>query len=158
MKRKTMLFVALVLAAMCFLTSCNGQEGGNDDEAVEAVMTLSYYDETEDDRQYEQFCADDTEPVYAVVSFDVAVSDVAVLSLLYEEDPQGGYSFSAREMMVYDRITPEKPLLLCFTDFGTIPHFGLSYFDGCGEKHSFAIKISGMDGSLIAEEIQFSMQ
>ena len=46
-------------------------------------------------------------------------------------------------------LTPERPLVLGMTFFGSTPHYGISFLDEKGEHKRFFIDQSGEDGSVL---------
>ncbi len=152
MKRKIMI---LLLAVLLLIAGCSDEEK-NDDPPKEANLSICYSEDYTDSDEYEEFVADMTAPTEVVIATDSSVSFLAVLKLTYEEF-EGEMMFAAEEIYGLKYFEPEKPLRLTITDYGTIPSYGISYIDSCGEKHSFAITVSGYDGSVVLEEIEISM-
>lgn len=78
------------------------------------------------------------------------VHDFKVLWLeLDNADEDGNFTFTSEEMVTIGDLTPEEPLVLQMSFFGTIPHYGIAYRDEDGEEYRMAIDLSGMDGSLL---------
>lgn len=103
---------------------------------------------------YNEFFADSNdfrESVVFVTDHHVHNFKVLALSLENIED-DGTMTFSTEELYTLDVLTPELPLLVHMTFYGTVPHYGISYADNNGIVHSFAVMQSGMDGSLILNE------
>lgn len=85
---------------------------------------------------------------------DATVDDFKVLSLSLEEvDENGKYTFLVEQEKNYGTIVPGEPLILNMEMIGTIPNNGISYVNSRGETKTFAIEVSGYDGSLFLTEI-----
>ena len=63
--------------------------------------------------------------------------------------------FDVTELFDYGTLTPEMPLCVILTDYGSIPSYGVSFTDpSTGTERLFGVSVSGMDGSLELTEIQ----
>ena len=98
---------------------------------------------------YDWVIVDDTAPLEAVFCSMVPVEDFTVVSLSWQED-----GFEVTELFDYGTLTPEMPLCVILTDYGTIPSYGVSFVDPYGNPRLFGVTVSGMDGSLQLTEIQ----
>ena len=49
---------------------------------------------------------------------------------------------------------PECPLAVTAPFYGSIPNWGISYRDADGSTHNLSVSISGMDGSVLLDEIK----
>ncbi|MCQ2191826.1 MAG: hypothetical protein MJZ23_03030 [Paludibacteraceae bacterium] len=103
---------------------------------------------------YETFVADTLQPqAKAVFMVDHAVRDFKVLALTFVDvDANGKMNFTTKTQYTLDQLTPEKPLLVKATLFGTIPNLGVSYVDHTGKTRQFAVQESGEDGSALLLE------
>lgn len=103
---------------------------------------------------YDEFIADTDEAQEKILFMaNSTVKDFQVLSLSLEDvDENGKVTFSTEKLYGLDALTPEHPLMVSMTIYGTIPHYGISYVDENGAARSFAVGISGMDGSLMLQE------
>ena len=98
---------------------------------------------------YDWVIVDDTAPLEAVFCSMVPVEDFTVVSLSWQEE-----GFEVTELFDYGTLTPEMPLCVILTDYGTIPSYGVSFVDPFGNSRLFGVTLSGMDGSLELNEIQ----
>ena len=100
--------------------------------------------------QYDTFDAETGEiQTQIVLSTDAVVRDFKVLSLTDGEMGEDGkMHFTVKELTSYDRLTPDRPLVIKTVFYGLIPNNGISYVDETGATRFFAIDMSGEDGSL----------
>lgn len=100
--------------------------------------------------QYDTFDAESGEmQTQIVLSTDAVVRDFKVLSLSDGDmDDDGKMHFKTKELTSYDRLTPERPLVVKTVFYGLIPNNGISYVDENGATRTFAVDMSGEDGSL----------
>ena len=84
-----------------------------------------------------------------VIAVDRAVSGLQILSL-YEASfgDDGQYTFSRDAVYSQDSLTPDAPLVVNTTFYGDTPNIGIRYIDTDGSEKTYAIDVSGMDGSL----------
>ena len=70
---------------------------------------------------------------------------------IYED---GTVSYASKPIYSLDRLTPERPLVVCMTFPGDTPTYGISYVDesGDGMMHHLTVEISGEDGTLLLRE------
>lgn len=102
---------------------------------------------------YNEVSASSDEPVAQVLfSCDCAVKDFKVLGV-QAIPTESTVLYSTDELFDCGELTPDCPLLLNMTFFGTLPYFGISYVDDSGDTISYSINMSGMDGSVILDEI-----
>jgi hypothetical protein len=104
--------------------------------------------------RYDVFVAD-TQPESVKIAFttDRNVSDFNVLKLeLKEVGEDGRPDFSVTKLHQQDVLTPDCPLLVGLSFFGTVPHYGISYVDEDGQTRSFAVEQCGEDGSPVLTE------
>lgn len=85
-------------------------------------------------------------------SCDCAVKDFKVLGV-QAIPTESTVLYSTDDLFDCGELKPDCPLLLNMTFFGTLPYFGVSYVDDSGETISYSINMSGMDGSVILDEI-----
>lgn len=104
---------------------------------------------------YYEYDVDNTEAqVKILLSTEKSLNDFKVLKLsLNDMGENADISFSTEELYSLDKLTPERPLVLGMTFFGTIPSYGISYVDANGYTKTYAISQSGMDGSLMLIDI-----
>lgn len=102
---------------------------------------------------YNEVSVSSDEPVAQVLfSCDCAVKDFKVLGVR-AIPTESTVLYSTDDLFDCGELTPDCPLLLNMTFFGTLPYFGISYVDDSGETISYTINMSGMDGSVILDEI-----
>lgn len=104
--------------------------------------------------EYDIFVADEAEGRADVLfTAGYPAADFKLLALELEDvDENGRVVFRVRTLYERDALTPARALLVRMTDFGTIPHYGMSYTDASGVTRRFAVIQSGMDGSLLLDE------
>lgn len=100
--------------------------------------------------QYDTFDAESGEmQTQIVLSTDAVVRDFKVLALTDGDvGDDGKMHFTVKELTSYDRLTPERPLVVKTVFYGLIPNNGISYVDETGATRTFAVDMSGEDGSL----------
>lgn len=104
--------------------------------------------------EYDWVIVDDTVPVEAIFCTMVPVDDFTVVSLsLQDVSEDGSIDFDATELFDYGTLTPESPLCVILTDYGTIPSYGVSFTDPNGAEKLYGVTVSGVDGSLELVEI-----
>lgn len=102
---------------------------------------------------YNEVSVSSDKPVTQVLfSCDCAVKDFKVLGV-QAIPTESTVLYSTDELFDCGELTPDCPLLLNMTFFGTLPYFGISYVDDSGDTISYSINMSGMDGSVILDEI-----
>ncbi|MBP3377194.1 MAG: hypothetical protein J6L96_00450 [Clostridia bacterium] len=105
--------------------------------------------------EYDEYVIDDTAPaIKAVIYTDGVVKDLKFYSLTNPSvDENGRMSFDKTELYSHKYITKDRPILITFTSYGTIPTYGVSVTDAVGDTVCFAITMNGEDGSLLLTEI-----
>lgn len=103
---------------------------------------------------YDEFVADTTESQVGVLFMtDSSVEGFKVLGLTLDSvDHNGKATFLTKELYGLDVLAPERPLVVRLPFHGAIPHYGISYVDRSGTTRSFALEMSGKDGSLLLSE------
>ena len=150
--KAAMKFVCLVLAFLVF--------GAVSVEAAEKspmeVLARWAEDALAGYSAYDEFIADTSEAqVKIVFSVEGSVRDFKVLKIDFEDINESGKPmFSVVELHTLDRLTPERPLVLGMTFWGSIPHYGISYVDESGTTRNYAVHESGEDGSLLLVEFE----
>lgn len=87
--------------------------------------------------------------VRVLFTADKTVTDFRILFLTCETiDDDGNLTFSVEEVYSQPELTPDRPLVAGLEFIGDMPNNGISYVDADGTSHSFAVDMSGMDGSL----------
>ena len=105
---------------------------------------------------YDWVIVDDTDPaVEAVFCTMVPVEDFTVISLSLQDISEDSTEihFDVTELYEYGTLTPDLPLGVTLTIYGTIPSYGISFTDPSGAHRLFGVTMSGMDGSLNLMEI-----
>lgn len=103
---------------------------------------------------YYAFDADDTEFRVAVI-FNVtgAVTNFNFNRLeLIGMDEALHMEFNETSLYSFAKLTEDCPLVVNMTFAGDLPTYGISYVDGKGELMTYALELSGEDGSLILTE------
>lgn len=125
-------------------------------EATEGMFMIGYETEVLGNySEYDEYTLDDTAPsTKAVLYTDGAVKDLCFYSLTDPVvDDNGKMSFTKTELHRHDYITKDRPLVITLAFYGDIPSYGVSVTDAVGDTVTFAITMSGEDGSLILTEI-----
>jgi hypothetical protein len=122
-----------------------------DDVAAEpAMITLTWAEVFDRDLDALTTCnaVDDPQTAF-VITTDRAVSGLQILSL-YEASfgDDGAYTFSHDAVYSQDTLSPDAPLVVNTTFYGDTPNIGIRYIDTDGSEKTYAIDVSGMDGSL----------
>lgn len=101
--------------------------------------------------EYDEFTADTSDSqVKVVFSTDCKAKKFKVLALNLEDvDDNGNMKFSTKAIYTLDSLTPECPLVVGMTFYGTIPTYGISYVDASGKTRRFTVELSGKDGSVL---------
>jgi len=104
---------------------------------------------------YEKFTMDETEPVTELLlTAEGTVRDLKLLELEFVEvSNEGKVKYNTKEMYTAEKFSPDYPIAIKVTFYGSIPRYGITYIEGNGNKKYFSINQSGMDGS--AELIEF---
>ena len=91
----------------------------------------------------------------ALCAYNGAVTDLQLLSLELENVAEDGTAqFQQKVLETLPSLEPGRPLVVQL-EFGcTIPNFGFRYTDSTGETRAFSLMQSGMDGSLLMNEIE----
>ena len=142
------------------ILTLNMEENGYETftRAPEGSCVSAYYaqDVTADWSECDWVIVDDTEPaIEAAFCTMVPVEDFTVVSLLLQDVTSDGtpLHFDVTELYNYGTLTPERPLRVTLTVYGTIPTYGVSFRDPNGIYRLFGVTISGMDGSLELTEL-----
>lgn len=99
--------------------------------------------------QYETCTAVESPQTRIVLSTNATVRDFKVLALTDGDmDDDGNMHFTTEEIKTFDRLTADRPLVVATTFYGLIPNNGISYVDETGKTRTFAVDMSGEDGSL----------
>ena len=105
--------------------------------------------------EHEEYHAESDDPqTLVLLSTDGTVTDFQLLSLCFTgADNNGNLLFDETPVWSIDSLTPGRPLLASLVFYGDIPNNGISYIDPSGRRRTFAVGVSGMDGS--AELIEY---
>lgn len=104
--------------------------------------------------RYDVFYVSEGEGIKVLFTPSRSVKDFKLLALTIEDvDENGNIKFAAEEVYFRERLDPECPLAAALDFFGDIPNNGFSYVDDNGTTKSYAVNISGEDGSIIMTEI-----
>lgn len=122
---------------------------------IKAKIQLFFAEDAlKDYSNYTVFIADASgDQVKVLVTTDTEIHDVKVLALHLEDvSDQGVPRFSTEEIYQQERLTPESPLMIGLTFYGSTPHYGISYLDVQGERRNLSFELSGEDGSLLMRD------
>ena len=98
--------------------------------------------------------AKDGQQTQVVFTTAYPVYNFRILALsLTNMDEKGKPVYSIMENYAQDRLLPEHPLQVSLSFTGSVPNNGIAYTDGQGAARYFALEISGMDGSLMLNEL-----
>lgn len=127
---------------------------GAPSEKTSAVISADYADDM-GTAEYDEYDLSSGEfQTRVVFTTDSTVTDFSVLSLTYRDsDENGNITFDIQTLYTQGELTPERPLVAGLEFIGTIPNNGISYVDLDGTVRTFAVDMSGMDGSLFLWEI-----
>lgn len=96
---------------------------------------------------------DDSQSKVLLTSFGT-VRDFRLLSLTYRESEEDGRpQFDTEEVYALEVLAEDRPLVVGISFFGTIPNNGIRFVNDRGETKTYALEVSGMDGSLLLTEI-----
>lgn len=126
----------------------------NSPEQTQCTITVEYADDVVLGDHDEYNIGSDELQTLVLFSTNVTVTDFKVLSLFYSDsDENGGFIFDTQTLYTQDTLTPERPLEVGMVFIGDIPNNGISYVDPDGITRTYAVDMSGKDGSLILSEI-----
>lgn len=95
----------------------------------------------------------DEDGEYVTVMADQTVTEVRLLALTFADvDEEGNVAFDTEVLYEQDSLMAEAWIVFRLAFPGDIPPYGISLVDEAGAQRSFAIGISGMDGSLVLSE------
>ena len=99
------------------------------------------------------FVAGQSDPMAGVVfSTNNPIKNFKVLSLHFKDFSNGKPVFLVQDLYTKEVFLPDRPLLVKFSFFGSIPNNGISYMDSNGKTRYYAVSESGKDGSLLFVE------
>ena len=126
-----------------------------DTEPVPVNLQAIWFADADWLTDYDTFTAETSDvSVQVVFTVDRAVRDFKVLALAVEHvDENGMPSYSRVERYTQPELTPGTPLVVEMVFYGTFPNNGVSYLDEDGQTRTFVVSISGMDGSLLLQEL-----
>lgn len=100
---------------------------------------------------YHQYIMEQSEYLVKIALFPQ--EEMYHVSLVEMALGEAGYD-PARALCTFHRLAPDIPLVAGVIFFGDMTAYGLSFQDGAGNAHLYALSVSGMDGSLVMERIQ----
>ncbi|MGN0634904.1 MAG: hypothetical protein ACI4I5_01675 [Acutalibacteraceae bacterium] len=92
----------------------------------------------------------------SIVSFSVdnTVHDFRYLQITPDVDESGNLLVSdSKTLYSQDTLTPDKPVYIRLEFQGALPGRAVSYVDGCGEAHIFALTMSGENGDVLLQPV-----
>lgn len=82
------------------------------------------------------------------------VRDFRLLSLTFRDmDDNGKMNYDTEEIYALEHLTEDRPLVVGISFFGTIPNNGIRFTNDKGETRTYALQISGENGSILLTEI-----
>ncbi len=109
---------------------------------------LAQYDD------YDEFIIEESEYMTKVaLTTNVPIDDFKVVRIDFESTDDDITFYPVEELYVLDEFMPERPFVIGLVDYGSIPHFGISFEDNCGIIHNYSFNFSGKDGSPLLTEI-----
>lgn len=82
------------------------------------------------------------------------VRDFRLLSLTFRDmDDNGKMNYDMEEIYALEHLTEDRPLVVGISFFGTIPNNGIRFTNDKGETRTYALHISGENGSILLTEI-----
>ena len=121
-----------------------------DEVLAPAAITLVWAADYNGDLDELPQCVADIEPQTGFLIYtDQTITGLQILSLtqpqIYDD---GSLGFNHEIIYTMDTFAPGTPLRVRTTFYGDMPNVGLRYIDTNGEEKTFAVDVSGMDGSL----------
>ena len=94
-------------------------------------------------------------PVTGILFTKTELQNFRILEIALEGVNEAGEPvFAGKELYQQDRFYPEHPIALTMTFYGDSPNVGISYEEPYGGRKYYALYASGMDGSLLLDEIK----
>lgn len=87
-----------------------------------------------------------------IFTVNIAVKNFSFIELGYTEGEDGLGIVESAVLYALDELSPGKPFVVTWMEWGSIPHRGISFTDEAGEARSFYVSMSGKDGSLLLVE------
>ena len=119
-------------------------------------MQAQWLDEvTEKPESYTEFTINEDESQAKILftSFGT-VRDFRLLSLTFVDmDDSGKMNYDIEEIYALEKLTEDRPLVVGISFFGTIPNNGIRFTNDKGETRTYALQISGENGSILLTEI-----
>lgn len=82
------------------------------------------------------------------------VRDFRLLSLTFVDmDDNGKINYDIEEIYALEKLTEDRPLVVGISFFGSIPNNGIRFTNDKGETRTYALQISGENGSILLIEI-----
>lgn len=110
---------------------------------------------TEKPESYTEFTIneDESQAKLLFTSFGT-VRDFRLLSLTFVDmDDSGKMNYDIEEIYALEKLTEDRPLVVGISFFGTIPNNGIRFTNDKGETKTYALHISGENGSVLLTEI-----
>lgn len=135
-----------------FIPSQDTLVSGNIDNPVSVFYAEQIMNDYSD---FDEFIADNNEyRAKLVFTTDTKVRDFRVLAVSYEGTNENDeILYQKEEIYKQDDLIPERPLIVYMTFFGSMPSYGISYLDDMGKTRTFIVYQSGLDGSVLLQEI-----
>lgn len=137
------------------ITSFAEYKGGSKLELSDTV-NIAWTDTLPNDSAHDEFVTDYSESMVDLLfTTDSRVNNFKVLSLEIEDvDSDGNMKYKTKELYSLALLTNDYPLVFSTTFYGDLPSYAISYDDSKGKTRTFAVTISGEDGSPLLMEIE----
>ncbi len=124
--------------------------------STSAVLARWAQDALPDYPNYDEFIADESDAnVRVLLSSNSPLDQFKVLSITALDAIEAGTLRYERQVLhTQDSLHPDRPLVLQMTFFGDLPAYAISYTDENGTAQTFALTLSGKDGTLLLTPIE----
>jgi tetratricopeptide (TPR) repeat protein len=89
-----------------------------------------------------------------IFTTNIAVKDFKFIEVSFKEQDMGIAFFENKILYSLEELLPEKPFVVTWMEWGSIPHRGISFIDETDTTRYFSIQASGEDGSLYLSEFE----
>jgi hypothetical protein len=74
-----------------------------------------------------------------VITVNGAVTDFKWIEVAAQDDGAGGITYETAELYALDELTPDKPFVVTWMEWGLLPHRGISFTDADGTVRRFYV-------------------
>jgi len=89
-----------------------------------------------------------------IFTTSIAVKDFRFIEVGFKDEDKKVAFFENDVLYSMAELSPEKPFVVTWMEWGTIPHRGISFVDETNTTRYFYISMSGKDGSLLLVEFK----